>query len=48
MQVASAPVAWTLVNGRVVVREGQLLGADALELAREAAKAQAAIWRRAS
>jgi 5-methylthioadenosine/S-adenosylhomocysteine deaminase len=47
MQVAAAPVAWTLVNGKVVVREGQLIGADALELAREAARVQAAIWRRA-
>lgn len=47
LQVASAPAAWTLVHGKVVVREGQLIGADALELAREAAKAQAAIWRRA-
>jgi 5-methylthioadenosine/S-adenosylhomocysteine deaminase len=47
MQVAAAPVAWTLVNGKVVVREGQLIGADALELAREAARAQTAIWRRA-
>jgi 5-methylthioadenosine/S-adenosylhomocysteine deaminase len=48
MQVASAPAAWTLVHGRVVVREGQLIGADALELAREAAKVQTALWRRAS
>lgn len=48
MQVASAPVAWTLVHGRVVVREGQLIGADALELGREAARAQQAIWRRAA
>jgi cytosine/adenosine deaminase-related metal-dependent hydrolase len=36
-EVAHAPVAWTVVEGRVVVRDGQLLGADALELEREAA-----------
>jgi len=34
--VSRAPVAWTVVAGRVVVRDGQLLGADALELEREA------------
>ena len=32
-----APVAWTVVNGRVVVREGQLLGNELLPLLGEAA-----------
>lgn len=37
-RLAAAPVAWCIVAGRVTVREGQLVGADYLELAREAAK----------
>jgi len=35
-ETSRAPVAWTVVEGRVVLRDGQLLGADALELEREA------------
>jgi 5-methylthioadenosine/S-adenosylhomocysteine deaminase len=35
-EMSRAPVAWTVVEGRVVVRDGQLLGADLLELEREA------------
>ena len=35
-ETARAPAAWTVVEGRVVLRDGQLLGADALELEREA------------
>ncbi len=42
----SAPVAWTIVNGRVTVREGQLLGADYIGLAKEAAAAAGAVARR--
>lgn len=42
-----APVAWTIVAGRVVVREGQLLGTDFTALAADAAKAVEAIWARA-
>jgi hypothetical protein len=42
-----APVAWTVVGGRVVVREGRLLGADFIELAHEAARALEAIRARA-
>lgn len=36
MQLSQVSVSWAIVNGRVVVREGQLIGADYLELAREA------------
>jgi 5-methylthioadenosine/S-adenosylhomocysteine deaminase len=35
-EVSRAPVGWTVVEGRVVLRDGQLLGTDALELEREA------------
>jgi cytosine/adenosine deaminase-related metal-dependent hydrolase len=47
VQAINAPVAWTIVNGRVVVREGQLVGADHLELQREGALAVASVWARA-
>jgi 5-methylthioadenosine/S-adenosylhomocysteine deaminase len=46
-RLAIAPVAWTIVGGRVVVREGQLLGADFTALAADAARAVEAIWARA-
>jgi cytosine/adenosine deaminase-related metal-dependent hydrolase len=38
-----APVAWTVVNGRVVVREGQLLGNELLPLLAEAAAVHRAL-----
>jgi len=38
-----AQVAWSVVNGRVVVREGQLLGADLLPLLTEAAAVRRAV-----
>jgi len=38
VEAAVAPAAWTVVHGRVVVREGQLLGSDLSELLAEAAK----------
>ena len=47
MQLSQMPVGWTIVNGRVAVREGQLLGADYLELARESAAALESAWKRA-
>jgi cytosine/adenosine deaminase-related metal-dependent hydrolase len=46
-QLARSRAAWTIVNGRVAVREGQLLGADFVELARAAAAALASVWTRA-
>ncbi|MFL5350267.1 MAG: amidohydrolase family protein [Hyalangium sp.] len=46
-QLARSRVAWTIVNGRVAVREGQLLGTDYVELATAAAAALASIWSRA-
>ncbi len=46
-RLALAPVAWTIVEGRVVVREGQLLGADFTALANDAARAVASSWARA-
>lgn len=38
-----APVSWTVVNGRVVVREGQLLGTEMLPLLAEAARVRRAV-----
>ena len=35
--LGAGEVAWTIVGGRVVVREGELLGADFVELSQEAA-----------
>lgn len=46
-QLAHSRAAWTIVNGRVAVREGQLLGADFVELANAAAAALASVWSRA-
>jgi 5-methylthioadenosine/S-adenosylhomocysteine deaminase len=47
MQLGSLRPAWVIANGRVVVREGQLLGHDFIELAREAGKVLEALWKRA-
>ncbi|RKG83545.1 amidohydrolase [Corallococcus sp. CA049B] len=46
-QLTAARVAWTIVDGRVCVREGQLLGTDFVDLAREAAAALGRVWSRA-
>ncbi|WP_224249635.1 amidohydrolase family protein [Hyalangium gracile] len=46
-QLARSRVAWTIVNGRVAVREGQLLGTDFAELATAATAALASVWTRA-
>ena len=37
----------THVDGRVLVREGQLLGSDFTELANDASRAAASVWARA-
>jgi len=47
MQLSQVPVGWTIVDGRVAVREGQVLGADYLMLARESAAALESVWKRA-
>lgn len=47
MQLSQMRVAWTIVNGSVAVREGELLGANYLELANESARALESVWRRA-
>ncbi|MBF5042651.1 amidohydrolase family protein [Aggregicoccus sp. 17bor-14] len=47
LALARSPVAWSVVDGRVTVREGQLLGADFLELAHAAARALEGLWARA-
>jgi len=39
-------VAWNIINGRVTVREGQLLGMDEVALAREASHVLSRIWAR--
>ncbi|MCI0671660.1 MAG: amidohydrolase family protein [Myxococcaceae bacterium] len=41
-----ARAAWTVVGGRVVVREGQLVGQDAVVLGQEAARALRSVWAR--
>ena len=40
--VLRAQVSWSVVGGRVLLREGQVLGVDGLALAREAARVRAA------
>jgi 5-methylthioadenosine/S-adenosylhomocysteine deaminase len=45
-QLFSKQVAWSMVNGRVLMREGVLLGCDTVQLAIDAAKATAAIRKR--
>ncbi len=46
-QLFSKPVAWTMVNGRVLMREGVLVAHDTVQLSADAAKATAAIRKRA-
>ncbi|MBZ4418940.1 amidohydrolase family protein [Myxococcus sp. RHSTA-1-4] len=46
-QLSRSPVSWTVVNGRVCVREGQLLGQDYVELSRAATDALHRVWTRA-
>lgn len=46
LHLASSRPAWVVASGKVVVREGVLLGADQLELEREAGRACAAIRQR--
>jgi 5-methylthioadenosine/S-adenosylhomocysteine deaminase len=48
LRLAHAPVAWTIVGGRVVVREGQLLSHDFPALAAEAARVLESVVARAS
>lgn len=46
-QLGRSRVAWNIVDGRVTVREGQLLGMDEVVLAREAARVLSDLWVRA-
>ncbi len=46
MQLGHAPVAWTIVGGRVVVREGRSLSHDCVELAAEADRVLQGLWNR--
>jgi 5-methylthioadenosine/S-adenosylhomocysteine deaminase len=46
MRLSQMQVGWTIIDGRVVVREGELLGADFLELSQHAAAAIESVWRR--
>lgn len=45
-QLGRSRVAWSIVGGRVTVREGQLLGADETALARDAARVLSEVWAR--
>lgn len=45
-QLGRSRVAWNIVDGRVTVREGQLLGMDEVALAREASLVLSRIWAR--
>jgi cytosine/adenosine deaminase-related metal-dependent hydrolase len=47
LQIALSPVAWTIVAGRVVVREGRVLAHDFRELAKDAQRALQSIASRA-
>jgi cytosine/adenosine deaminase-related metal-dependent hydrolase len=47
LEAARSPVAWTIVAGRVVVREGRLLADDFGELAKDAQGALQSISTRA-
>ncbi len=46
-QMRRARAVWTIVGGRVTVREGQLLGVDEVAVAREASRVLADVWARA-
>jgi 5-methylthioadenosine/S-adenosylhomocysteine deaminase len=46
-QLGRARAAWTIVDGRVTVREGLLLGVDEVALMREAARVLSSLWARA-
>jgi len=47
MQLGAVRASWVIVGGKVVVREGLVLGHDIMELARAAARTLEALWRRA-
>lgn len=46
-QMGTLPVAWSVVGGRVVLREGQLLANDFIELSRQASQAARSVRNRA-
>jgi 5-methylthioadenosine/S-adenosylhomocysteine deaminase len=47
LRLSMMPVAWNIVDGRVRVREGRLVGADEAALALESARALQSVWKRA-
>ncbi|MBL8921600.1 MAG: amidohydrolase family protein [Myxococcaceae bacterium] len=47
MQLSQTRALWTIVQGQVVVREGQLLATPQLGLEHDAARAVEAVWKRA-
>ncbi|MBK7860592.1 MAG: amidohydrolase family protein [Archangiaceae bacterium] len=47
VQLSQCPVAWTIVDGRVAVREGELVAADFGQLSLDAAQALKSVWARA-
>jgi cytosine/adenosine deaminase-related metal-dependent hydrolase len=48
VQLSQVQVAWTIVDGRVSVREGRLLAADFQQLSKDASAALQSVWKRVS
>jgi hypothetical protein len=46
-QLLRSRVAWTVVDGRVAVREGQVIGVDEVALAHDASRILSRLWAQA-